>query len=391
MTTDTTVFTFANPTDMVLEIPTTTQNQADLHSQAFSNASSRYQAYINELCLGAILLWLQEDWTPQTKVWPTTTALPSFWELVNGIALTLNTTRLVLVPSEAIDLSELRVPQEWVDIPSWVGDYYLAVQVEPDEGYVKVWGYCSHEKLKTQGSYDASDRTYSLDATDIINDISVLAMARQLCPEEPTRSVIAEIPSLSPQQAENLIARLANPEILTPRQEIPFQLWGGLIQHGGWRQNLYQRRLGLPEQWSVLQWLQSGVSQVAEAVGWGSFDLQLSTAGARGVEDTQPSTILSRRLAIAGQIYELLIRPQGEPDATIWRFELRNAAIGAAIPGGFKLRLLTEDLQPFPNNEDVAATAVEQLYVEVALEAGESIVWEIEPFPDNYNWEILKF
>ncbi|MEH1915103.1 DUF1822 family protein [Nostoc sp.] len=391
MTTDTTVFTFANPTDMVLEIPTTTQNQADLHSQAFSNASSRYQAYINELCLGAILLWLQEDWTPQTKVWPTTTALPSFWELVNGIALTLDTTRLVLVPSEAIDLSELRVPQEWMDIPSWVGDYYLAVQVEPDEGYVKVWGYCSHEKLKTQGSYDASDRTYSLDATDIINDISVLAMARQLCPEEPTRSVIAEIPSLSPQQAENLIARLANPEILTPRQEIPFQLWGGLIQHGGWRQNLYQRRLGLPEQWSVLQWLQSGVSQVAEAVGWGSFDLQLSTAGARGVEDTQPSTILSRRLAIAGQIYELFVIPQGEPDATIWRFELRNAAIGAAIPGGFKLRLLTEDLQPFPNNEDVAATAVEQLYVEVALEAGESIVWEIEPFPDNYNWEILKF
>ncbi|MBN3888099.1 MAG: DUF1822 family protein [Nostoc sp. JL31] len=391
MTTDTTVFTFANPTDMVLEIPTTTQNQADLHSQAFSNASSRYQAYINQLCLGAILLWLQEDWTSQTKVWPTTTALPSFWELVNGIALTLDTTRLVLVPSEAIDLSELRVPQEWVDIPSWVGDYYLAVQVEPDEGYVKVWGYCSHEKLKTQGSYDASDRTYSLDATDIINDISVLAMARQLCPEEPTRSPIQEIPSLSSQQAQNLIARLGNPEILTPRQEIPFQLWGGLIQHGGWRQNLYQRRLELPEQWSVLQWLQSGVSQVAEAVGWGSFDLQLSAAGARGVEDTQPSTILSRRLAIAGQIYELLIRPQGEPDATIWRFELRNAAIGAAIPGGFKLRLLTEDLQPFPNNEDVAATAVEQLYVEVALEAGESIVWEIEPFPDNYNWEILKF
>ncbi len=391
MTTDTTVFTFTNPTDLVLEIPKITQNQTYLDNQAFSNANSRYQAYINELCLGAILRWLQEDWTLQTKVWPTTTALPSFWELVNGIALTLDATRLVLIPSEAIDLSELRVPQEWVDIPSWVGDYYLAVQVEPDEGYVRVWGYCSHEKLKNQGSYDASDRTYSLDAADIINDISVLAVARQLCPEEPTRSNIEEIPSLSLQQAENLITRLGNPEILTPRQEIPFQLWGGLIQHGGWRQNLYQRRLGLPEQWSVIQWLQTGVSQVAKVVGWGSFDLQLSAAGARGVEGTQLSTILSRRLAIAGQIYELLIIPQDEPDATIWRFELRNAAIGAAIPGGFKLRLLTEDLQPFPNNEDVATTAVEQLYVEVALEAGESIVWEIEPFPDNYNWEILKF
>ncbi|MEH2196001.1 MAG: DUF1822 family protein [Nostoc sp.] len=391
MTLDTTIFTFASSTDLVLEIPIITQNQAYLDSQAFSNANSRYQAYINQLCLSAILLWLQEDWTPQTKVWPTTTALPSFWELVNGIALSLEATRLILIPSEAIDWSELRVPQEWVDIPSWAGDYYLAVQVEPDEGYVRVWGYCNHEKLKTQGSYDASDRTYCLDAADIINDISVLAVARQLCPEEPTRSVIEEIPSLSPQQAQNLIARLGNPEILTPRQEIPFQLWGGLIQHGGWRKNLYQQRLRLPEQWSVIQWLQSGISQVAEAVGWGSFDLQLSAAGARGEEDTQLSTILSRRLAIAGQIYELNIIPQVEQDATIWRFELRNTAVGAAIPGGFKLRLLTEDLQPFPDNEDVATTAVEQLYVEVALEVGESIVWEIQPFPDNYDREILKF
>ena len=64
-----------------------------------------------------------------------------------------------------------------------------------------------------------------------------------------------------------------------------------------------------------------------------------------------------------------------------WRFELRNAAISAAIPGGFKLRLLTEDLQPFPNNEDVATTAVEQLYMEVALETGESIVWETRSPP----------
>jgi len=26
------------------------------------------------------------------------------------------------------------VPQEWVDIPEWAADYYLAVQVNPDSG-----------------------------------------------------------------------------------------------------------------------------------------------------------------------------------------------------------------------------------------------------------------
>jgi hypothetical protein len=65
--------------------------------------------------------------------------------------------------------------------------------------------------------------------------------------------------------------------------------------------------------------------------------------------------------------------------------------MGARIPSGFKLRLLTEDLQDFENNEDVATTAVDHLFVEVALEPGEGLVWEIEPMPENYDREILRF
>jgi hypothetical protein len=154
---------------------------------------------------------------------------------------------------------------------------------------------------------------------------------------------------------------------------------------------LYQRRLALPEQWSVVSWLQSGVSQLAQAIGWESLGLQASMAGARSVEQIQPGVILSRQLTIAGQSYELRIVPEGEPEARIWRFELQNAAPGVPIPGGFKLRLLAEDLQPFENNEDTATTAVEQLFVEVALAPGEGIVWEIEPVPENYDREILRF
>jgi Protein of unknown function (DUF1822) len=391
MTANAALFTFASPTDLILEIPANVQNQAYLHSQSFSHPSSGYQAYLNELCLNVVLAWLQADFAPQAKVSPNINALASFWELVNGTAIVSDGIRFILVPSEAMDLSELRVPQEWVDISSLAGDYYIAVQVEPDEAYVRVWGYCTHEQLKNQGTYDASDRTYSLDGTDIISDINVLTVARQLCPQESTQSAIADLPTLPQEQAQNLISRLANPEIITPRLAIPFELWGALIEHGGWRQSLYQRRLGLPEQWSVIQWLRMGVSQLAENIGWGSLNLQLSTAGARSVEETQPQTILSRQLAIAGQTYELRIIPQSERESTIWRFELRNAAVGAAIPGGFKLRLLTEDLQSFPNNEDIAITAVEQLFVEVALEPGEGIVWEIEPKSENYDREILRF
>ena len=112
-------------------------------------------------------------------------------------------------------------------------------------------------------------------------------------------------------------------------------------------------------------------------------------AGARSVDSQQTEMMLSRQLTIAGQSYQLFIVPIDA--GTTWRFELQNAAIGGLIPGGFKLRLLTEDLQSFPGNEDVARAAVEKLFVEVALESGEGIVWEVEPLSDNYDREILRF
>ncbi|WP_257999411.1 DUF1822 family protein [Fischerella thermalis] len=45
--------------------------------------------YLNQLCLSAVLLWLQEDFAPQAKLWTTTTGLPSFEKLVNESALLL--------------------------------------------------------------------------------------------------------------------------------------------------------------------------------------------------------------------------------------------------------------------------------------------------------------
>jgi len=384
------VFTFASPSDLILEIPLNAKNQAWIESQNFSSAANCYQAYMNKLCLLAILPWLESEFTQQAKLSPSTTALPSLWELVNGCSITITDgTKFVLVPTEDIDLSELRVVQEWVDIPSWVGDYYLGVQVQPDEGFVRVWGYCTHAQLKNNLNYDATWRTYSLDSTEIITDLSLLTIALEFCPQETTRNEIPPLANLTPAQAKNLISRLGNPEVITPRLEIPFSMWGALIEHGGWRKSLYERRLGLPEQWSVMEWLQKGVSQTAQQLGWGRFDLQTATSGTRSVE--QSGTILARELTIAETQYILSIVPQNEPEGIIWCFALRNAATNGFIPEGLKLRLLTEDLEPFPNNEDVAVTAVEQLVVEVILQPGEGIIWEIEPLAENCDREILRF
>ena len=350
---------------------------------SFSANGIRWMASLNQLCLNALLPWIQEVHAPNARVWKPA-ALSSIWEVVNGSAIEFDHQRLVIIPTAAADFDELRVPQEWTDLPGWAGDYYVSVYVNPDDREICVLGYATHQMLKQQGQYDVYDRTYSLESDSLIADFNVLWTAQRLCADEVRQAMVTPLPALSQEQADSLINRLGVTSILAPRLAIPFQQWGALLEHDGWRQRLYQRRLGLPEAWSVQQWLQAGISDLAQQVGWGTIDLQPNLArGANGA-----ARVIVRQLTIAGKPYEFCIFQQSEE---VWRFELQSASISGLIPGGFKLRLLTEDLMPFENNEDIAKSAIEQLYLEVRLSPGDTLIWEIEPLPDNYTREILRF
>jgi Protein of unknown function (DUF1822) len=376
-----------DPTQPDLTVSATIATQA-WQSRSGGTPASGWNAYLNQLCLSAVLPWLQES-LPQAKVWLNPATLFSFWELVNGTAIVINHKRLVLIPTEALDSSELRVPQEWVDIPGWAADYYIGVKVNPDELQIQPWGYCTHRQLKA-GAYDAGDRTYALGEEELVSDLSLLWVVQQINPQEATKAELPALPALPLAQAKNLLERLGNPAVLQPRLAIPFAIWGALIEHGGWRQQLAEQRRSLPSR-SIWQWLESGVDRLGQSLGWEQIGFQPSLASARGEVATQPPTMLVRSLSIANQRYGLWILPFDRQGIRVWRFELRNLAIGGLIPAGFKLRLLTEDLLPFEGNEDSADTEVDHLYVEVTLEPREGIVWEVEPLPEAYDREILRF
>lgn len=233
---------FDVPTQIGLEIAADVQLEAWQQSQAFSTNSARWQAYLNQISRSIFLSWLQED--PPATIVEFSDPAASFWELVNGTVITLGTKRLLLIPDKSIDTSEVRVPQEWVDIPELIADYYLAVQINLDEMWLQIWGYTTHEQLKTGGTYDPDDRTYRLASELLIQDLNVLWVVQQLAPHEATRAAIAPLPELSPTQAENLLQRLSAVSIEQPRLEIPFTLWGALIAHDDWRQRLCQLRQG---------------------------------------------------------------------------------------------------------------------------------------------------
>ncbi|MEM1168518.1 MAG: DUF1822 family protein [Cyanobacteria bacterium P01_H01_bin.35] len=146
---------------------------------------------------------------------------------------------------------------------------------------------------------------------------------------------------------------------------------------------------------NVLELLKQGIDELAEQIGWLLLNKQtdLACAGKSPTEELEIPTdnFLSKQLKIAGQYFMLRVISRVKNSEIIWRFELQNVAVGGLIPAGFKLRLLTEYGENFENNEAVSTYAVEKLYVDVILEPGEGLIWEIEPIPDDFFREILRF
>ncbi|MBV6628199.1 MAG: DUF1822 family protein [Rivularia sp. (in: Bacteria)] len=361
---------------------------SQVSEQNYSTPGASRRAWINQLCLEAFLPWFESEMAPDAKVSVNHAALPSFWELFNGTPITFDNYRLVLIPTLAVDNDELRVPQEWVDIPEFAADYYIGVEVNPDDSFIKIFGYTTHEKLNNKGFLDNNDRTYSLESEDLIDDINVLAVAWEFNTSETLRAEITPLESIPQAQAKNFLERLGNSEVKFPRLEVPFSVWGSLIAQSSWQKKLYAKRQGLPVEQSMTQWLQEGITNLSQMWGWEKKEFAMASSGMRSSAAVQG---LSKELIIADNTYELRIFPREEGEDTIWKFELRNPVAGGKIPAGFKLRLLTEDLEEFENNQDIAKVSTDVLYVEVILEPGEGLIWETEPVAEDWEREVLRF
>lgn len=230
-----------------LQVKTAEQEKVWQLSQHHSNAIAIYNAYLNRICLSRLLTWFQsslQEARLRVEVFPSEENLPSILEIVNGTAIKVGETKIVLVPTETIDIEELCVPQEWVDINNWAADYYIPVQVnldDDDDCWIRVCGFATHRQLKNQGKYNSSDRTYSLPIEQLTENFTLLFATlglrwREEVPPEVT---------LSPAEAQNLLQTLSDTSIFSPRVhlDIPFPQWAVLISNEQWRQQLYNQRL----------------------------------------------------------------------------------------------------------------------------------------------------
>ncbi|MEZ2278394.1 MAG: DUF1822 family protein [Microcoleus sp.] len=259
-----------------------TIDQADIETawheaQEHSNPISRYNAYLNSVCLKPFLNWISEVWAdedlPQISVWQRQD-LASIWEVVNGTAIEIGETRLVLIPSDEGDLEEFCVPQEWVDIPNWTADYYLPVQMNLDgddgECWMEVLGFATHRQLKYEARYNATDRTYVLPIQELTKSFVVMDITLGL----NLQAEVSPLPSLSEVESTQLLHTLGNSAVYSPRLLVPFGEWASFLANDECRQQLYNLRLGIIQEPVVVE-SQSRLVEWAKTyiqAGWETID-----------------------------------------------------------------------------------------------------------------------
>ena len=325
-----------DPDEWTLEIPEALRDRLWRASQTQGNAAGCWTAYLNRLCIAVLEnLWNDMEMGAGLQAWPSLKSLASIWEVTTGSALTCGDHRLVIVPTEAVDASELSVPQEWVDIPKWVGDYYVSAQIDPPAERLQILGYVTHQQLKSQGEYDAFDRTYSIDSDDLIAWDAFQPSFRQY---RPSQTQVA-VPALSvpePTQAEQLIQRLGVPELLMPRLAVPFAQWGALLENDTWREQLSQQRQGGVTRrpiTNLLAWLQEQFEP-----GWQELEalrlpeMELSAIRMRSPQSPEPLVTLGKQLMEASILLSVSITPlEADQLSVVLRLDPTTIAIEAAL------------------------------------------------------------
>lgn len=343
---------FADPREWLLEISPTIQAQSWQQSQVYATPSSCWCAYINQICLHAFLNWISTEDFPSASVWYSSPGTPAFWEFVNGTVILLEGRRVVLIPSEAIDDSELEVPQEWVDIPSWAADYYLAVQVKPDGEWVRIWGYTTHTELKSLAHYDSVDRTYCIEARHLTKDLNAFSLSYQFCGGEEMKAAVTPLPQLFTQQAENLVQRLGNASFRFSRLAVPFITWGALLENEQWRQRLYQQRQQSQSsqvQVNLSRWLEGIYDNAWEAIETfllfdsSSLAVNFRSSSGFGFGSINRAKLIDLGMEIESQKVVLLVAfiPESSQQVSI-RVQIHPTGGESYLPVNIKLALLLE-------------------------------------------------
>lgn len=322
------------------------------------NDVGSHRAFVNRLCLNTLIEWLEDqpDLLENFQIPKLSEDFFRQCEFVNGIDLNFNKLKLVLIPSEQSSLTEFRIPQEWVDIPNWAANYYLSVQLNIEEGWLKIWGFISHQQILKKAQYDSMDRTYCVNNRDLIADIDVMWVAQELCTLE--QPIVQTLPSLSEIQAKQIIDQLSKSTVYSPRLHLQFAQWGGILASQKYRTILYNQRIKysqvnlMEDAQEIVHNLGSWFENVFDE-GWRSVDDLFGFTDRRSFQFRSDSVLnevcvkraklIDLKMQLESKSVALLIALSPQVDNKVCiRVQLYPASGETYLPDNIQLTLLSE-------------------------------------------------
>lgn len=247
---------------ILIEIKDYDVKQAELISQKYVNQTGKNHAYINSIVSNCFIKWMEENLDLEHE--EIIRNIPEIWNFVNGSFVTFNHKKLILIPSDVISLDEIVIPQEWVDIPNWAGDYYLPVRIDLDEKYLHIWGYVSRKTLLEKHEYNATYCNYYVDADYLINEVDLLWIACKMFEEKGNFKPLV---NLRENEAQILIKEYREEmknSPYSPRLTGDFQKWCALLNNPQWLKELIQEDHIIID---LGKWLDDQFEQAME-LGW---------------------------------------------------------------------------------------------------------------------------
>ena len=242
-----------------LAIPKEAQTEIWELLQGYSYPAARWMAYLNRLSLEYIIPYFKQTYGCNIELADNPIRPDSVWEYVNGFALTIDEKRVIVIPSET-DSDEFSIPFEWIDIDAWAGEYYLAVQIRPDSGWLRVFGFTTHQQIKQKAEYDTVMRTYTLSQEQIIDDMDVLLTSLAIASNQ--KAAIPALTEIGQPQKNKYLETLKRPKLYSPRLDLDADHWATFVSDDELREKLWRMRMQSPMQ-EVVQQVQQGVNLFA--------------------------------------------------------------------------------------------------------------------------------
>jgi hypothetical protein len=218
--------------------------KAEHQTDAFPEHSARQTAYLNLLAQQLLLSYFQ-NYDAGSQF---TDYCDDFWALgVNGSSILMSNLRGLILPTNTLDLDEFRIPQEWVDCPELVADFYLAIDIDSENRLARIWGYTTFNHLKIAGEYCARDRSYFLDHSQVYTDINSLWLLSKYCfpqlvrPTSPSINLVHGA-SLGENRLTKILEDLSQTNLLFLRRSLEFKEWGAILANHRWRKMLRAKR-----------------------------------------------------------------------------------------------------------------------------------------------------